>query len=304
MDNFLLIFVCLIAGLLISHLRLVPADSYKSINAWLIYIAMPALSLRYIPEININSSLLILFVSPVVIWLGALVFIKLYSKIFNPDKNTRTALFLTIALGNTGFVGFPLTAAYFGNEAVSIAIIFDQATFLLFSTLAVIVVMRNTGGSPSMKKLLRDVISKLLRFPPFIACVTAFVLPNFFDYSFADNLLEMIASTLSPLALFSIGLQLRIGEWRKEWRNLIAGLGYKLMIAPLLIVITALIFSVKGDYAKIAVLQAAMPSHVTTSLLAAQYNLNPRLCALMVGFSLSLCFLTTFIWYIVSNLLF
>jgi len=57
--HFLLILLCLTVGGIISRLRILPEGAYKSVNAWVINVALPALSLRYIPEIEWNSQVLL-----------------------------------------------------------------------------------------------------------------------------------------------------------------------------------------------------------------------------------------------------
>ncbi|MPN52200.1 hypothetical protein SDC9_199856 [bioreactor metagenome] len=116
-----------------------------------------------------------------------------------------------------------------------------------------------------------------------------------------NEFLDKILSTLSPLALFSIGLQLKFGEWRAESKNLLVGLSYKLIVAPLIIFIFVMLTHSTGYFSKVIVFEASMPSHITASLLASQFELNPRLCNLMVGIGIIASFLTSTIWYFVCN---
>jgi predicted permease len=103
------------------------------------------------------------------------------------------------------------------------------------------------------------------------------------------------------MALFSIGLQLKLGEIKREWRLLSAGLIYKLILAPCLILLLALAMHSSGDLAKISVFEAGMSSHITVSLLASQYNLNPRYCSLVVGLGIVSGFITSAVWYFVLH---
>jgi predicted permease len=112
-------------------------------------------------------------------------------------------------------------------------------------------------------------------------------------------LLDKILATLSPLALFSIGLQLRISDWRLEKRELFWGLWYKLLIAPLFIYLFVVILGDKTIIGEISVIQSAMPTHITSSLIAIQYGLNPRFCYLMVGIGILFCFITSAFWYFI-----
>ncbi len=303
MTNFVLIICCIAAGMIMSRLRILPNDAYKSVNAWLLYVALPALALRFVPEIEWNQQLILPGISPIIVWIGSWLMVTLYARKYNVNKTTKTALIITCGLGNTSFLGFPLISAYYGEDQIYNAIVFDQVTFLLFATAAVIVVLR-AAGEKDEKTDVKYIIQKVLRFPPFIACVIALVFSGWVDFSPAFPLLDKFVATLSPLALFSIGLQLKIGDWKKEKAHLSFGLFYKLLVAPLLVFIFVWTINGTGNMARITVFEASMPSHITASLLASQYNMNPKLCSLMVGFGLIGGFVTTFIWWWLGDVFF
>lgn len=286
-----------------SRLNILPDQSYKSINAWILYVALPALSLRYVPEIIWSWKILLSVLGPLVVWCGAWLYITLYSRSVRLDRYTKTALIVTCGLGNTAFLGFPMISAFYGEEQIRNAIVFDQVTFLLFSTVAVLMVLRtNTQGSSQTG--FAYVIKKILRFPPFIACMLALILPNVLNLSVINPFLDKLVATVSPLALFSIGLQIRFGEWKKQVPHLTAGLLYKLMLAPILVLILVYSLHGAGDQARINVFEASMPSHITASLLAGQYNLNPGLCNLMVGVGIFAGFITSGFWWWVLQFFF
>jgi predicted permease len=303
LENFALIVVCLLAGVVMLRLRLLPVGSHKSINAWIINLAMPALSLRYVPYIDWGYEYILPIIGPVLAWVGAVVFVKLYSRFNQIDKATKTAMLLTSALANTAFMGLPMITAFYGAEQLPIAIVFDQVTFLFFSVLGVATLMKATATA-DMTHVYRRAVLKTLHFPPFVACMAGLILPHFVDISPANKLLEMLAATLSPMALFSIGMQLRLSGLRGELKHLVAAVGYKLIIAPLIVVLAALALDVSGNQAKVSTMQASMPTHVTISLLTAEYGQNPNFCTLMVGVSILLSFATSSLWYTISEMLF
>ncbi len=265
--------------------------------------AVPALSLRFVPHIEWNFNTLILFVGPFIVMAGGYVFVKIYASFAKINLRTQTALFVACALGNTGFIGIPLVSAYFGEENVSSAVIFDQMTFVLFSSLAVVAVLRASAPA-DIKHLHFTILLKVLKFPPFIAFVTALTLPHFVNISYFDPLFDKLSATMSPLALFSVGMQLKLSDMKNELKHLVAGLSYKLVIAPLLVLIYALVTGSTGMYTKISIFEAAMSSQITASLMANQYNLNPQLSTLIVSIGIIASFFTTFIWWLMVNLIF
>jgi predicted permease len=296
--NFILIFLCISVGIIFSKLRILPADAYKSVNAWVLYVALPALSLRYIPEIEWSAQLLLPFLGPWVIWTGAWLFVRIYDCKKRLSTASRTALLVTCGLGNTGFLGFPMVSAFYGESAIHYAVVFDQVTFIIFATLGVITIIKSSSEKSGNLNFWYFV-KKVFRFPPLLGCLTALILSRFMDISVANPLLDKLVATMSPMALFSIGLQLKLGEIKHEWRLLSTGIFYKLVLAPCLVLLLALILHSTGDIGRISVFEAGMSSHITVSLLAGQYNLNPRYCSLVVGLGIVMGFLTSTIWFFI-----
>lgn len=300
MLNFLLIFLCLATGYLVKKFKGLPDDSYKSVNAWVVNIALPSIALKYIPQIDWNTSLLLPFTMPFLVWAGSYLFVQGLSRFISMDRRTKAALFLTAGLGNTSFLGFPLTEAYFGAEGLQIAILCDQAGFVVMATLGILTATKaSSEGSFSLAPILR----KILKFPPFIAFCLAFILPPFVSFAPIEPLLTSLALTLVPLALFSVGLQLQLKSWREDARLLSAALIYKLGLAPLIILLVALAFDLTDFIGKISIFEAAMAPMVTGVIIATEYNLNPKLANSILSIGIPLSLVTTFLWSLVLNLL-
>lgn len=296
MINFALIFFCISLGCLISRFRLVPDGTYKAINIWLIYAALPSLGLRYIPDIQWSISALLPSISPVIMWCGAFLFVGLYARIVKIDNYTKTALLIAMGISNSAFLGFPMIAAFFGEANIKYAIVFDQVTFIMFSTLVVSIVLKTHNGQKVSPKI---IIKKLLRFPPFFSTLIALILSSFVDYSVLNPFFDKILATLSPLALFSIGLQLRLDNIRNELKTLSVGLLYKLVIAPAIILLLVVLLGERNMLGNVTVFEACMPAHITSSLLATQYGIRPDLCSMFVGVGIVISFFTTTLWYFV-----
>jgi predicted permease len=294
MVNFILIAICIIAGMLFRASKTLPADAHRGINAWIIYLALPAVSFKYLPHIVWSRDLLAPVIAPVVVWLGGWLMVKIYTQIKPVAPITSGSLRLMGGLANTSFVGFPLIAAYFGEKYISIAIICDQITFLLLSTAGVVVAINTSKKSPLSAGV---VLKRVLRFPPFLGCISALVLPHFIDISAANPLFDKLAATVAPLALFSIGLQLQFKGWMSELKNISVTLIYKLILAPLLVIGLFFCLGLKGIVPQISIFEAAMPTLLTAGVVADEYGLNPKLSNLIIGIGIILSLLTTAGWY-------
>jgi predicted permease len=299
--NFILIAVCIIAGILFRRYGKLPGDAHKSINAWIIYLALPAVSFKYLPHIQWSSELLWPVLGPIIIWLGAWTYCRVYAHIHKIPKNTEGGLKLSTGLANTSFVGFPLVIAYFSEKELSIAVICDQVTFMLLATAGIIVAIH----SSKKQRLTPAVVAKrLFRFPPFIAFVLASVLPSFVDLAPLEPLFDKLALTVGPLALFSIGLQLNFNGWRGELKLISFALLYKLFLAPLLVLLVLVALGVKGIIAQVTLFEAAMPTLLTSGIVADEYGLNSRVSNLIIGIGIVLSFASTaFWWWVMRSIL-
>ncbi|PBQ30294.1 transporter [Sphingobacteriaceae bacterium] len=297
MSGFILIGLCIFAGILFRRRNLVPTDAHKTINAWIITIALPAVSFKYLTKITFTSELLIPALAPVLVFCGGLFFVKIIARSLKLDKRSYGAVQLTAGLSNTSFIGFPLIIAYFSEAEISIAIICDQVTFILFSVFGIIVAVRSSGKSSLSFK---EILKRLFTFPPLVGCIIALSIPKSTNLSLVEPVFQMLAATVAPLALFSIGLQLSFKGWQEFIKPILSILTYKLFIAPALVLGLLLAFGLKGVPSKIAVFEAAMPVLLSVSILVDRYNLNPKLANLIIGVSIVLSFFTTWFWWIIT----
>tara|TARA_R110000823_G_scaffold7280_45_gene26748 strand:+ start:490 stop:1323 length:834 start_codon:yes stop_codon:yes gene_type:complete len=267
------------------------------LNQFVIYVSLPGLALYYIPKIEISTALLY----PLgVAWLGfGLSFLFFYTlgKYLGWSKKLTGCLILTAGLGNTSFVGFPVIEALYGSKGIETAIVIDQpGTFVVMATFGIIV-----ATLFSREKLSANaIVKKILFFPPFIAFAIA-VLLNVFNVDFPvdfQSVFQRIGSTVTPIALIAVGLQLKIERNSKHWGFLTLGLLFKLMITPLFFfILYKKIFGASGLMIDVSIVESAMAPMITGAILASTYGLKPKLSSMMVGIGIPLSFVTLAFWY-------
>lgn len=302
MINFVLIAVCIIAGMIFRSTKTIHPDAHKGINTWVLYLALPAVSFKYLPKVQWSLEMLFPILSTVLIAVGSWILVLFYSRIKNYSRRSRSTMELASGYSNTSFIGFPLIAAFYGEQYLSIAIICDQTMFLMLSTMGIITALK--GGSKSGKISSIFILKRLFTFPPFLGCISALILSQFFNLDFAEPLFDKLAATVAPLALFSVGLQLKFNGWRKLIPQISTSMLYKLILAPLCVLVLALVFDIKEDIAKISIFEAAMPTVITSSIIAEQFRLNTKLINLIIGISILVGFVTTGIWFEIIEFLF
>jgi len=299
MDSFILLFLCLLLGYGLQFVPAFPKNANVTLNQFVIYISLPALALFYIPKIQINAQLLY----PLgIAWLGFLfsfLFFYTLGKRLHWSNKLIGCLTITAGLGNTSFVGFPIIQALYGDEGLKTAIIVDQpGSFVVMATLGVITATVFSKGQTKA----RDIVNKIVLFPPFVAFFLA-VLMNIFKSDFIPDLqtvFQKLGATVTPIALVSVGLQLKIDKRSQHWRFLRLGLFFKLFLTPaLFFLLYKVLLHGKGLTVEVSIMEAAMAPMITGTILASTYGLKPKLSNMMVGIGIPLSFLTLVFWYFI-----
>jgi predicted permease len=105
---------------------------------------------------------------------------------------------------------------------------------------------------------------------------------------------------LTPLALVSVGYQLRLADIKGRISALTLGLLFKLVLGPLLVTILLIkIVGSSGQMAQVTIFEAAMAPQIGASIVAMEHKLDPPLVTLMVGIGIPLSFLTLPLWWYV-----
>ena len=296
MTNIVLLLICLVIGVLLQRIKTLPRDSHVSLNVVILHVSLPALALLAVPALEWGLDLFALCLIPWMIFLMSWGLFAALGRKLHWSSSVVGCLVLTAGLGNTSFVGLPLIEALLGKPAVKLALFLDQSgSFLIVSSLGLYVAALYSSGRMKIHHLL----IKVLSFPPFIAFMMAIVLGLFGwrAQGVSQIVLEKLAGTLTPLALISVGLQLKWKEGRADLPYLYWGLGYKLFAAPIVIYGLCWGLGLPSDIFEVGVLEAAMAPMITSGIVASAHGLEPRLAGMMIGVGVPLSLLTVGGWF-------
>lgn len=267
-----------------------------------LWVCIPALALLKLPVLRLSPSTLFPALLAWMIFAGAFGLSRFWLRQGRMNSASATALCLTMGLGNTSFVGFPLISALLGSTALPPALIMDQAgSFLILGTWGLLCLAQAAGTRPSP----RDMLFKLLRFPPFLAFGTGLLM-------WATGLslqgpwqsgAAFLAGWLAPLALTAVGLQLDFQPEPGLGRLLSLGLGYKLLLAPAGALLLCWGLGLPAPLTQVCVLEAGMGPMITSALMASAAGLHPSLATRMVGLGVPLSLLTVPLWWGLLQLL-
>jgi hypothetical protein len=295
MGNIVLLFVCLVIGMLLRQSGRAPENAHLTINAFIIHVSLPALTLLQVHRIALQPDLAYSIAMPWLLFATGAGFFWLLSKALKFSGTTTGALMLSAGLANTSFVGLPMIETFYGRGDMAIGILIDQlGTYLVLSTLGIAVAAIYSSGANSAA----DIVKRVFTFPPFLALLLALALMRVEYPPWFVDVLRRLGDTLSPLALVSVGLQLRLNQLRGNTSPLALGLSFKLLLAPLVITILYVgILRATGEVIRVTLFEAAMGPQIGGAIVAIQHGLNPQLITLMVGIGITLSFLTLPLWW-------
>ena len=281
MSALLLLFVCLVLGALVARFARPPAGIVQGLNWWVLNIALPALVLAMIPRVHFDRHTWFPVATMWVTFFGAWGLFALLGRVLHWPRERIGALTLVCGLGNTSFMGYPMVEAMHGKPGLALAVVADQlGCFPLLAAGGIVVASRYSGRQPSAALVVR----RIATFPAFIALLIGIAVGMAGGWpDVLDHLFLQLGQTLTPLALFSVGLQFKLHLERDQVGALSAGLGWKLLLAPLAGWALGRALGVDGITLSVGVLQAAMAPMISAAILADQYELEPRLANTVLG---------------------
>lgn len=290
MHSFVLLVTCLVLGALVARLARPPAGLADALNWWVINVALPALVLSIVPGLPFSAELWFPAAAMWFVFLGGWGIFAAAGRAAGWSGARIGALTLTCGLGNSAFIGLPLIEALRGREALPVAAIADQAgVFLSLAIGGSLVAALYSGGHVSAAAVAR----RIVLFPPFMALLAGLALGAAGGLPVTlVPLIERIGETLVPLALFSVGLQLRLRLEPGQFAPVATGLGWKLALAPLSVWLLGRAAGIEGSMLEVTVLQAAMAPMISGAILAQQNRLEPALANAVLGLGILLSFLT------------
>jgi predicted permease len=185
---------------------------------------------------------------------------------------------------------------FYRREHLGLGILIDQlGSYMVLSTLGILIAVTYAAGADASPAA---IARKIVLFPPFQAVLLALALKPFAYPEGLEIVLGKLGATLAPLALVSVGYQLRLGELRGRIAALSAGLAFKLVMGPALIMgLFAGAFGAGGTTIQVTIFEAAMAPMIGASIVAQEHKLDPPLITLMVGIGIPLSFLTLPVWW-------
>lgn len=203
------------------------------------------------------------------------------------ERPALISILITTMFANTGNYGLPLVSFAFGEQALSYAAIYFVTTTCMFYTLGVLLA---SLGHMNFK----EAALGLFKVPTIYAVLLAVII-NAWNIQIpapVTRAIELAAGGSIPLMLILLGVQLTHVEFSSNIRALQLSVLLRLLIAPLAALLFAALFGLQGFTRQGSVTQASMPSMVSATVLATEYDLDAKLVTAVVFISTLLSPLT------------
>lgn len=286
-DLQLTIFLLMLAGYIMTKLKILPPESKKPLTDLVIDFILPC-NIIVSFMIEMNRSILIscfsVLCASVVIQLICTFAGKYFYSV--KDEGTLAVLRYGTICSNAGFIGNPVVEGLYGAQG------------LLYASIYLIpqrIVMWSAGVSCFTAARGKDVIKKVITHPCIIAVFIGFIL-MFLPFPLPSGIVKTLktaSSCTTALSMIVIG-------------HILAGINPKtiisrlnlyycfirLIVFPLLVLAGCRIFSLDALVTSVCVVLSGMPAGATTAILAAKYDGDEKFAVKIVFLSTILSLLT------------
>ena len=284
-NNILPIILISSAGFVLG--KLLHIDS-RSLGRVVFYVFSPILIFDLLIQNQLKMSeaaVVIAFAFSFILMMGAVTLIL--GHFLKLERPALISILITTMFANTGNYGLPLVSFAFGEQALAYAGIYFVTTTCLFYTLGVL--LASFG-----RMNIWEAVLGLFKVPTMYAVLLAVIISawNIQIPAPFTRAIELAAGGAIPLMLILLGVQLTHVEFSSNLRALQLSVSLRLLIAPLAALLFAALFGLQDFTRQGSVTQASMPSMVSATVLATEYDLDSKLVTAVVFISTLLSPLT------------
>ena len=286
----------MLVGLLASRYKALPDGSDRSLNRYVYYFALPALLLVSLSREPIDQVLrLDYFFGFTAASLVVYFIIYLAGRLISRKSVEESGIqSFAASFANSAYIGIPLLLSLYpgSSEAVIAAVMASLSSNFLIAIVLFKLEFKKAKGQHSVASLAAKISLKVFLNPVILFAFVGISM-SAASVTFPQpvtTLLQMLADTTSPVALFAIGMVLGTGsdpqetlvtEIHRKRDLLLINVG-KLLLQPALTLVLLSMLNVTGDWLRMGTLLAALPTAATVAVVAEQYNVYRRGAAMTI----------------------
>ncbi|RUW61352.1 AEC family transporter [Mesorhizobium sp. M7A.F.Ca.US.008.03.1.1] len=223
------------------------------------------------------------------------------TRIFGRDARTGIVGGVSSSFSNVVLLGIPFVLGVFGPsgfEVLSLLVSVHLPTMMMASIIMFEIFGRGDSEPVHPLRIIQSFLRRLFTNPLIIGILaglawrlTGTPLPNL-----ATRLIDALADTAGPVALFAMGLSLRRFGISGNIRPALALSVLKLFLMPALVLGLVWLLGLPPLTAKVAVVVAALPSGINSYLIAVQFNTGQALASNQMTIATASAVVTTAFW--------
>lgn len=261
----------ILIGVLSKRIGLLKEEDVETLNNIVLNIALPCMIFNalYTADVSLLPRLSILTVHMLITSLIVGILTYLLLKFLGWNKKKIWSIVTVVVLGNTGFLGYPITQGLYGNAGLIRAVFCDCSTSIIFVALSFILILIFDGD-------IKAAIKKILTFIPLWAIVLGIVF-NVFNIpisSVGSTVVGYLADATIPLIMISLGLSLKLEGLKNHFKEVTLASLIKLVIYPLIGLGVLSLLNITGFEHTIGFIETTMSSAMLGLVIAITYKLD------------------------------
>lgn len=246
-------------------------EDARPINALIIYVGLPAFIFNAVHGAELRSDLWGVVAVAWMVFAATAVLAWLASRALRLPRQVAGGFIIAAALGNTGYIGYPITQALLGADALTEAIFYDVfGTVGALAFVGLLIAQRFGDNDEAHVNPLRELVT----FPAVIALAVALLLRPFAIPELVGSGLGLLANMVAPLIMLSVGLSLRFRTIGRQAVPLLALSLLRLVVAPVIALGVGTLLLGQGAPLRVVVLEAGMPSMMLTLVVGERFGLD------------------------------
>ena len=258
-------------GVVARLVGVLSAEDSKPINAVIIYIGLPAFIFQAVHGATLRPDLWGVVAVAWVVFAALAGLSWLVARALRLPREIVGGFILASALGNTGYIGYPITAALLGVKELPEAIFYDVFGTVGALVLVGLLVAQHYGSNHETRV---NPLRELFTFPAVIALALALLVRPFAVPELVSNGLGLLANMVAPLILLSVGLSLRARTIGRAAVPLAALTVLRLLVAPAIAFAIGTVVLGAGASLHVAVLEAGMPAMMLALVVGERFGLD------------------------------
>lgn len=264
--------VIIFLGFLLRRIGFLKEEDVNLLNKIIIYLALPAMIFLAVRASKPALSLAKIPLLGLVVMTLCLLVAILAGRLLRLPAKTLGAFLIASAMGNTGYLGFPLTIGVFGERNLVKAVFYDFGTVVFIFTAGVIIA--KMLGEGDRKGGILSVLKEFLLFPSTVALVLGLLLLPVPLPKFLLGSLTYLSQATIPLIMLTIGLSLKAEGFSKYALPLSFLVVIKLILSPFFAYWAGSLAGFAGQTLGVFVLEASMPAVMLSLVIGLKYKLD------------------------------